>query len=217
MKVMATSRVPLKLSGEHEYPVQPLPAADAAALFSARAVALDPSFDVDAAAGAVDEICARLDGLPLAIELAAARIKLLPPQALLERLGRGPGFLRGRGDELPVRQRTLRDTIDWSYRLLDDEERALSGSSPCSQAAGASRLQKRCAPRTTLSSSTSRRCSRTASSGVIAGTTTRLDSRCSPPFATMHASGWSMAVRSRRPSSVTPSGSSPSRSPRTTG
>ena len=90
------------------------------ALFIARAQALQPEFQVsNATTPAVAEICARLDGLPLAIELAAARIKLLPPPALLARLGRRLAVLTSGGRDAPARQQTLRKTIEWSYQLLD--------------------------------------------------------------------------------------------------
>src|SRR5204863_1857835 len=96
--------------------------ADAAMLFASRARSLDPKFDPDESSATVTEICVRLDRLPLAIELAAARVKLLPPQALLERLGRGLDLLRARGDDVPQRQRTLRATIDWSHGLLGEPD-----------------------------------------------------------------------------------------------
>jgi len=76
-------------------------------------------------APAIAEICVRLDGLPLAIELAAARVKLFPPQAVLARLGNRLALLTGGARDLPARQQTLRNTIDWSYHLLDDDAQAL--------------------------------------------------------------------------------------------
>jgi predicted ATPase/class 3 adenylate cyclase len=138
--VLATSREPLGLSGEREYPVPPLglpdpdhlPAIDrlsqyeAVSLFVERATAVQPVFRVtNENAPAVAEICARLDGLPLAIELAAARVKILSPQAMLARLERSLTFLSGGSRDLPQRQRTLRDAIAWSYDLLDGPERRL--------------------------------------------------------------------------------------------
>jgi len=124
-RVLATSRVALRLSGEHEYPVPPLPTDDAVALFADRARALDPAFAVsDANVAHVAAICRRVDGLPLAIELAAARTRVLPPSAIAERLGRALDLLTEGARDLPERQRTLRATLDWSYRLLPDEERA---------------------------------------------------------------------------------------------
>ncbi len=137
LKVLATSRASLRLSGEHLYPVPPLglPDAkhlqdprslsqcDAAALFVERAVAVKPDFRVTAEnAAAVAEICVRLDGLPLALELAAARIAILPPQPLLERLSQRLALLTGGARDLPARQQTLRAAIDWSYGLLSEDE-----------------------------------------------------------------------------------------------
>ena len=138
--VLATSRTPLRLGGEHEYPVPPLAlpepgsrpsfeeivSNDAVRLFAARAGAVDPDFQLDEGnAAAVAELCARLDGLPLAIELAAARSKLLPPEAMSRRLDRTLDLLIGGAQDLPGRQRTLRATLEWSHGLLDDDERAL--------------------------------------------------------------------------------------------
>src|ERR671917_1178288 len=142
LKVLATSRIPLRLYGEREYPVPPLALPDprvlpplevltqyeAVRLFVERARAVKPDFAVtNESAPAVAEICARLDGLPLAIELAAARVRILPPQKLLQRLSDRLKLLRGGGRNLPVRQQTLRGTIDWSYDLLDEEEKTLFG------------------------------------------------------------------------------------------
>jgi predicted ATPase/class 3 adenylate cyclase/DNA-binding winged helix-turn-helix (wHTH) protein len=140
LKCLVTSREVLRLSGEHEFPVPPLdlpdpshlPAAEtvaqygAVALFIQRALAVQPDFRVDnATAPAVAAICVRLDGLPLAIELAAARLKLLPPQAILARLGRRFELLRGGARDVPERHQTLRQAIAWSYDLLEAGERAL--------------------------------------------------------------------------------------------
>jgi predicted ATPase/DNA-binding SARP family transcriptional activator len=138
LKVLATSRVPLRVRGEHEYPVQPLPVADparsfeelagneAVALFSARAGAVDPAFELTSSnAPAVARICARLDGLPLAIELAAARVRTLPVDRLERRLERALDLLVDGARDLPLRQRTLRSTLDWSYDLLGSDAQAL--------------------------------------------------------------------------------------------
>jgi predicted ATPase/DNA-binding SARP family transcriptional activator len=116
LRVLATSRVPLRIGGEHEYSVPPLPLAESVALFAARARAIDPAFVLDET---VERICARLDGLPLAIELAAARVRTLPLAALEQRLDRALDVLVGGARDLPTRQQTLRATLDWSYTLLD--------------------------------------------------------------------------------------------------
>lgn len=121
-RVLVTSREPLHLESEQRYPVEPLPDGDAVGLFVQRASAVDPAFQAN---GAVYEICRRLDGLPLAIELAAARVALLDPDELLVRLDRRLPLLASRSRDAPARQRTLRAAIDWSYELLDADEQAL--------------------------------------------------------------------------------------------
>ena len=140
LEVLVTSRAVLHLSGEHEYPVSPLGLPDperfpapeemaryeAVDLFAERARAARPDFRLEGQDATVAaEICLRLDGLPLAIELAAARVKLLPPEALLARLEKRIPLLAGGPRDLPARQRTLGDTIRWSYDLLDEEEQRL--------------------------------------------------------------------------------------------
>jgi predicted ATPase/DNA-binding SARP family transcriptional activator len=126
LTLLVTSRAALRISGEREYPVDPLDVNDAVALFVDRAQNADPRFALtDANRPAIEEICARLDYLPLALELAAARTKLLPPEAMLalldERL-----VLLGRGArDLPDRHQALRDTIAWSYDLLGTDEKEL--------------------------------------------------------------------------------------------
>jgi predicted ATPase/class 3 adenylate cyclase/DNA-binding XRE family transcriptional regulator len=140
LKVLVTSRVALHVRAEQEFAVLPfsvpnskrLPDLDtleqyeSVALFIARAQAVKPDFKVtNANVPAVAGICARLDGLPLAIELAAARVKYYQPQALLERLEQGLGLLSGGARDLPARQRTLRGAIAWSYDLLSPQEQAL--------------------------------------------------------------------------------------------
>jgi predicted ATPase/class 3 adenylate cyclase len=125
VKAIISSRAPLRVSGEREYPVPELAAQDAVALFSERAQAIKPDFHLNGDAPAVAEICRRLDGLPLAIELAAARAKVLSPTALLERLDQRLPVLTGGGRDVPDRQRTLRNTIGWSYELLDETEQTL--------------------------------------------------------------------------------------------
>jgi predicted ATPase/DNA-binding SARP family transcriptional activator len=126
LKVIVTSRAPLRIAAEREFPVPPLAEDEAAELFIARAQAADPSFALsERNAGAVAEICARLEGLPLAIELAAARTKLLPPVALLSRLGNRLELLTGGRRDAPQHQQTLRMTLDWSYDLLEPEAQRL--------------------------------------------------------------------------------------------
>ncbi len=143
VRTLITSRVALRIQGEHEFPVLPLtfpaihtlsqvPADDildryaAIALFMQRAQAVLPQFHLTAEnVLTIAAICIRLDGLPLAIELAAARMKLLPPQALLARLSQRLSVLTGGARTLPERQRTLRNTLQWSYDLLSDDEQRL--------------------------------------------------------------------------------------------
>ena len=125
LKVIVSSRASLRISVEREYPIPELADDDAVALFSERAHAIKPDFHLNGDAPAVAEICRRLDGLPLAIELAAARAKVLSPGALLERLGQRLPVLTGGARDVPDRQRTLRDTIAWSYELLDATEQTL--------------------------------------------------------------------------------------------
>ena len=122
--LLVTSRATLHVSGEREYPVPPLPAAEAVALFADRARSVDPRFTLaDADTGTVEELCARLDGLPLAIELAAARTKLLTPSAMLGRLARRLDLLAEGPRDAPERHRALRTTLDWSYELLTPRQR----------------------------------------------------------------------------------------------
>ena len=140
LKVLVTSRAPLHLYGEHEFPVPSLPVPDlrgpatakafsqnsSVALFLNRASAVKPNFELtDENAADVAAICARLEGLPLAIELAAARIKMLSPAAVGARLEKRLELLTGGARDLPERQRTLRGTMAWSYGLLSPAEQAL--------------------------------------------------------------------------------------------
>jgi len=138
LKIITSSRIALKVQGEHEYPVPPLetPKRDAALeelsgyesikLFVERARTAQPNFSLTKDnASAVTEICLRLDGLPLALELAAARIKLLSPQAILARLDDQLKLLTGGARDLPTRHQTLRNTLEWSYSLLNDDEKKL--------------------------------------------------------------------------------------------
>jgi len=140
LKVLVTSRAPLRISGEHEYPVEPLtlptldplpPLAEvrenpAVRLFVDRARAVVPDFDAtEQHTTAVAAICHRLDGLPLAIELAAVRSRVLSPLAILTRLDARLRLLTGGPRDVPTKQQTLRGSIEWSYELLAPEERDL--------------------------------------------------------------------------------------------
>ena len=140
LKILVTSRAALHVYGEHEFPVPPLALPDllstpsveilsscpAVALFVQRAIAAKPDFELNREnANAVMEICARLDGLPLAIELAAARVKVLSPSSLLTRLESRLQVLTGGARDLPRRQQTLRAAMDWSFDLLSSAEQRL--------------------------------------------------------------------------------------------
>lgn len=140
LRLLVTSRAALRISGEQEFAVSPLPIPDlkrlptyevlshaaALTLFAQRAQAITPEFQMtEANARTIAEICLRLDGLPLAIELAAARTRLLSPRALLARLAHRLEVLSGGGRTLPDRQQTLRATIAWSYHLLAPQEQRL--------------------------------------------------------------------------------------------
>jgi predicted ATPase len=140
LKLLVTSRAPLHVYNEHEFPLPSLAMPEsrtlppleslakypAISLFVQRAAAVKPGFElVEENGSAVAEICARLDGLPLAIELAAARIKLLSPSAMRTRLASCLQLLTGGARDLPARQQTLRQTIDWSYDLLNEPEQKL--------------------------------------------------------------------------------------------
>jgi predicted ATPase/class 3 adenylate cyclase len=140
IKLLTTSREALRVRGEQLYPVPPLGLPEdagktgaqalaryeAVQLFLDRARSVRPGFELtDENAGAIAEICLRLDGLPLAIELAAARVRLFSPESLRKRLGDRLKLLKGGARDLPERQQTLRDTIDWSYELLDEGEKEL--------------------------------------------------------------------------------------------
>lgn len=126
LKVIITSRACLRLYGEQEFPVAPLREGSAMELFVQRATAVRPNFMVTAEnEPAIRDICARVDGLPLAIELAAARTKVLSPTAILDRLQSRLHLLTGGALDLPERQQTLRNTIDWSHELLNEAEQKL--------------------------------------------------------------------------------------------
>jgi non-specific serine/threonine protein kinase len=154
LRILVSSRSSLRLSGEQECPVPPLPvpdpkarptpatlaACESARLFAERAAAAVPGFAIDDEnAPAVARIVRRLDGLPLAIELAAARVRLLPPEAILPRLEHSLGLLTGGSRDLPDRQQTLRATIAWSYDLLSAGARRLLAA--CSVFAGGASLE----------------------------------------------------------------------------
>ena len=125
LDVLSTSREPLRIRGEHRMEIGPMPVSDASELFLQRAVAVRPELSADAEdRAAVERICMRLDGLPLALEMAAPRIAIFSPRALETRLAERLELPEGPRD-LPERQRTLRATIDWSYQLLEEAEQAL--------------------------------------------------------------------------------------------
>ena len=126
LKILVTSRASVRIYGEQEFPVRPLELNSALELFVQRATAVRPSFALTAAnTAAIRGICSRLDGLPLAIELAAARTRVLSPSAILERLQSRLQLLTGGALDLPARQQTLRNTIDWSHDLLNEVEQKL--------------------------------------------------------------------------------------------
>jgi len=140
LKILVSSRIALNLQGEREYPVPPLelPQAEnesawerlieneSVNLFVGRAQAIHPNFVLTKDnASSIAEICRRLDGLPLALELAAARVKLLQPQAILKRLDDSLKLLTGGARDLPTRQQTLRNAIEWSFNLLNEDEKTL--------------------------------------------------------------------------------------------
>jgi predicted ATPase/DNA-binding winged helix-turn-helix (wHTH) protein len=126
LKILVTSQASVRIYGEQEFPVRPLELSSALELFVQRATAVRPFFVLTAEnAAAIQGICSRLDGLPLAIELAAARTKVLSPSAILERLQSRLQLLTGGALDLPARQQTLRKTIDWSHDLLNEVEQRL--------------------------------------------------------------------------------------------
>ncbi len=175
LHLLVTSREVLHLYGEHEYPVPPLAVPEAHAglpfdaladyaavvLFVQRAQAVTPDFVLtDANAAAVAALCAHLDGLPLAIELAAARSKLFSPAALLARMGNCLALLTGGPRDLPARQQTLRGAIAWSYDLLTPAERTVFRrlavfQGGCSEAAAAAMVSEEAAPLDVLAALTS--------------------------------------------------------------
>ena len=122
LRIVTTSRTPLRIAPEREYQLAPLEVGPAVDLFVARAASLELTAENRAV---VEAVCRRLDRLPLALELAAARLRLLTPAALLERLDHALDLLTSGSRDTPGRQQTLRATIEWSYSLLDDEEQRL--------------------------------------------------------------------------------------------
>jgi hypothetical protein len=139
-KVLVTSRTPLRIAGEREYPVEPLPVDDAVALLTERARAVRPDFTPDEA---TNEICRRLDGLPLALGLAASRLRSLDSRALLQRLEKRLPVLTGGRRDAPERQRTLRATIEWSYDSFPLRCKECSPGSASSPGRSRSRQPKR--------------------------------------------------------------------------
>ena len=126
LRILATSREPLGVAGERVWPVPPIAESEAVELFTERAAAVDPSFTLnDANRDAVAEICRRLDGIPLAIELAAARVRVLTPEQMTARLADRFSILSGGARTTVARHRTLRAAIDWSFTLLNESEQRL--------------------------------------------------------------------------------------------
>jgi transcriptional regulator with XRE-family HTH domain len=214
--VLVTSRAPLRVRSEHEVPLQPLPvptrdsyedvlASAAGQLFLDRTSAAGRGVELDTEnAAAIAEICRRLDGLPLALELAAAGARLLTPSALLARLDeleRTPG-----PRDLAERQRTMTAALDWSLDLLGPEQVGCSGGSPPSPTASGSTRRRR-SPPTTICSGRSV-CSWNIPWSPGPGLpTTSPGSDCSSPFASTPRDGWSPQARQRLSRTVTPRGS----------
>ena len=225
LTILATSRTHLNLYGETEYAVPPLSAREeAVALFADRAAAVRPDFAVT---DVVAEICARLDGLPLAIELAAARIRTLTPAEILARLERRLELLAGGPRDVPARQRTLRDTLLWSYDLLAPVEQRLfarlavfaggwsvAAADGCAVAISRSARATGCSrsPRRTSSCPKPRRasaCSRRSASSRASGSPPAARSRRSEP--PTRAGTWRWPKREAR------TGAGPSARPGSTG
>ena len=142
LQILATSRAPLRLSTEHVLPLEPL-SIETRPRFSSSLPRRAASCCTTSALASVHEICRRLDGLPLAIELVAARLALLPPAEILRALGKGLALEMEGPVDLPERQRTLRAAIDWSYGRLSPSQRALPERSPCSRTADRSTMRAR--------------------------------------------------------------------------
>ena len=206
LKILVTSRSVLRITGEHEFPVPPLAVPPiglaweagslqryaSVRLFVDRARAALPGFELSAGnARAVAEICRRLDGLPLAIELAAARIRLLAPATLLARLDDRLSVLTGGARDLPERQRTMKNTLDWSHGLLSAPEQ------PCSRVWGCSPGHSACPPSRPSAVTRPQR----AGPGPLS---TRWN-----PWSTAAWYAWRPATTSRGSGYWTPSGSTP--------
>ena len=200
LRMIATSREPLRLGGEQQYEVPVLEPEDAIELFTSRARAIAPRLTIPPElAGA---ICERLDRLPLAIELAAARTKILSPPEILARLERRMPALATGPRDAPRRQQTLKATIDWSYELLNiDEQRLFSLAGwPCSSADVRSRLPR---PSATPDWTPSRRSSTEACSTPTASAT-----GCCRPYASTHSKNSTKLARPTSCDATTPTGSS---------
>ena len=200
LRVLVTSRAPLRIAGEREYPLEPLPTQDAATLFLERARGVGKSLGHDPT---IDSICRRLDGLPLAIELAAARTKLLSPEALLARLDDALSLLTSGARDAPERQRTLRATTAWSYDLLDEESKRVFSRISVFQ--GASR-----SPRPRMSATRSSTLSPSSSTSACSSRSTRTASSCSRRSGSTPPRGSRRPARPTRSAVVTQMHSAPS-------
>ena len=200
LALLVTSREPLRLAGEQEYPVPPFVEEEAVGFFFSRARAIRPEFEDD---GSLRAICRRLDYLPLALELAAARVKALSPAQILERLEQSLPLLTGGARDAPERQRTLRATIDWSYELLAPDEQRLFRAlavftGGCSLEAAeqiAERISTACIRSSTRASFVSQKSA----------------TRCSPRSASTRGNGSTSPGRPRSSAAPMRSSSSPSR------
>jgi AAA ATPase domain len=229
LRTIATSRTPLRIGGEQEVPLSPLPVGtagevidveappDAVALFVARARAGVPGFTITATTAAtVAELCRRLDGLPLAIELAASRVRLLSPAAILERLAAGLEILRAERRDLPARQWTLEAAFDWSYRLLASPLSGRSAGALRSRAASPFPPSRPCAsnPTTTPSRSWASSSSTAWSRGARQTRPRRPASPCSRRSASSPGGGSTTRPSQTPFASATCASSSGSRRPR---
>ena len=199
LELLVTSRQPLQLSGEQEYAVPPFVHEEAVDFFASRARAVVPDLVID---DAVPQICRRLDDLPLALELAAARVKALSLGQILERLEQRLAFLTGGRRDAPERQQTLRAAIEWSYDLLSEQERRLFAELSAF-AGGCTFVAARRSP-----TQTSRRCSR-LSRRVFCASAPSV-TRCWKPFASSPQSSYCSRRSTVGVSKITPTTSSPS-------